>query len=119
MKHYSKPTKTSVGITSAIHYMENLYYKPLSLEEIAEHCRISKYALIKQFKHQLHTTPIQYLTNLRIRKAVHLLRDTNKTMDEIAQDVGFTSGNYFNKVFKKSCRRFCWQLPRQQKLCTG
>lgn len=89
-------------IKKAIKYMEDHSYKDLSVEEISEEINLSRYYFSKIFKKQLNVTPMQYLTQLRIKKATYLLMQTNKTINEIAMEVGFKNGNYFNKVFKKT-----------------
>lgn len=89
------------NLNKAIRFIEELYSSPISLEEIANHARISKYALIRLFNDHLQTTPIQYLTNLRIRKAAKLLHRSNKSIKQIAEEVGYADANYFNKAFRK------------------
>ena len=44
--------------------------------------------------------PKQYLQEARIRKAMTLLLNTGKSVEEIAAETGFSSGNYFGKVFR-------------------
>jgi AraC-like DNA-binding protein len=49
----------------------------------------------------MKVTPIQYLTQIRIRVSVQLLITSELSVSEIANQVGFRSSNYFSKVFKK------------------
>ena len=43
----------------------------------------------------------EYLTEVRIRKARHLLSHTDNTLEQIAADTGFQDKFYFTKVFKR------------------
>jgi two-component system response regulator YesN len=42
-----------------------------------------------------------YLIQIRIEKAKHLIRETRKTIQEVAYEVGYTDPSYFSKAFKK------------------
>ncbi|OAS89101.1 MULTISPECIES: AraC family transcriptional regulator [Metabacillus] len=90
------------NIKKAITFMEDYLDRDLTLEDISEESNLSRYYFSKIFKEQVKVTPMQYLTQLRIKKSTYLLLQTNKTINEIAIEVGFKNGNYFNKVFKKS-----------------
>lgn len=82
-------------------YFEKNYCLDLSLTEVAELFGISKYKLIRLFEKKVGTTPMNYLLQVRIREAVILLRASTDSIDTIAKKVGFSSSNYFSKVFKK------------------
>ncbi len=82
--------------------MKTHYNQPrISLDEIAEQANLSKFYFIKKFNEYMNTSPIEYLTKLRIERAFILLRDTDITVKEIACQVGYSDPNYFNKVFRK------------------
>ncbi|KWW21283.1 hypothetical protein AS888_16960 [Peribacillus simplex] len=88
-------------ILMAIQFMTTNYQEPLSLESIAKHAGLSKYYFTNKFQKYMKTTPIQFLTKIRIQKAMELLSITNKTIQEIATETGYDNANYFSKVFKK------------------
>lgn len=88
-------------ILMAIQFMTTRYQEPLSLESIAKHAGLSKYYFTNKFQKYMKTTPIQFLTKIRIQKAMELLSITNKTIQEIATETGYDNANYFSKVFKK------------------
>ena len=46
-------------------------------------------------------TPMNYITQWRILQAKELLKETQKTVGEIASDVGYQSEAAFNRVLKK------------------
>ena len=93
--------KYSNTILSAIHYLENNYPNPISVEETADKLGLTVSAYIKRFKKETGKTPNQYLLELRMRKARRLLRTTYHTVQEIAESVGIPDGNYFVKCFRK------------------
>lgn len=53
------------------------------------------------FREKTGMTLTDYITGERIRLAEKLLRETQKSISEIALDVGFTNTSYFIKIFKK------------------
>ncbi len=88
------------AVRSSIQYMNDHYHSPISLEQIAERAGLSKYHFNRLFTRTTGQAPIQHLTQLRLEKAVELIRSTNRPIEEIAGLVGYASGSYFAKVFK-------------------
>ncbi len=72
-----------------------------TLDSLAHMFHINKYKLIKEFKEFFFLPPMQYLLNLRLKKAQELLRLSNLKVSEIAQKTGFSNTNYFIHLFKK------------------
>jgi AraC-like DNA-binding protein len=56
---------------------------------------------MRVFRKATGQTPIEYLVRLRIQKAMELLRTTDRTITEIAMDVGFNDSNYFARQFRR------------------
>ncbi|WP_208591793.1 AraC family transcriptional regulator [Gracilibacillus suaedae] len=90
-----------VAISKAVSFMENNYAEDISLDDIVAASGLSKYHFTRLFSASINQTPVRYLTKVRIQHALDLLQNNEKTIDEIAQEVGFSSSNYFSKVFKK------------------
>jgi transcriptional regulator GlxA family with amidase domain len=44
---------------------------------------------------------MEYVMRIRLNKAKGLLRNTNKSIEEVAFECGFSSANYFGLIFKK------------------
>ncbi len=82
-------------------YIYRNYRNKLSLDNIAQAVFLSKYHLLHEFKKALGITPYEYIQQLRIDDAKRLLNITNKTVSEIAFEVGFESISQFNRTFKK------------------
>ena len=55
----------------------------------------------RTFREVLHTTPAEYLQNVRIQTACKLLIETQQSMTEIAQNCGLGSGSYFGAQFRE------------------
>ena len=74
----------------------------LDLENIAEYNNVTPNHLCKIFKKEMNTSPIQYLTQVRLNRSKHLLKTTDKQIKEIANLVGYRNAYYFSRLFKKS-----------------
>jgi AraC-like DNA-binding protein len=71
------------------------------LMTMAQLVGMSRTSFSNQFKALTGETPLNYLTQWRILQAKQLLIETNKSVGEIAEDVGYQSEAAFNRVFKK------------------
>lgn len=74
----------------------------LTLENIAEHVKLSPTYLCELFKSTTGQTINQYLNNCRIRHAQLLLQTTHMKIQEVALACGYSGSNYFIKAFKKA-----------------
>lgn len=88
-------------ITKAALFAQKNYDQPIGLDELVEASGLSKYHFTRLFHKTTNTTPLQYLTKIRIDRAIEALQKTDLTIDEIARMVGYANGNYFSKVFSK------------------
>lgn len=94
--------QTRTPISRIISYLEgNLSDNTITNEFLAKKMGISEVYLRKLFLSNLGCTPKQYILNLRIRKAKHLLSDSNYTVTEISEKCGFSSLYHFCRAFKK------------------
>jgi len=75
----------------------------MTLEAIGKLTGLSPFYISKSFKEQLGINYIDYLTECRIENAKRLMADPEKSLKEIAFEVGYRDPNYFSKVFKKTC----------------
>ena len=82
-------------------YIREHAHEDISLEAVAEQVRLSPFYVSKMFKEQFGANYIDYLTECRIDKAKQLLGDPDKSLKEIAFEVGYNDPNYFSRVFKK------------------
>lgn len=82
-------------------YIEENYNKDIRLDFLSLKYGISKYYLSHMFKEQYGTSVNNYIINMRITKAKHLLRFSDLSTTEIANRVGYEDVNYFIRSFKK------------------
>jgi AraC-like DNA-binding protein len=72
-----------------------------TVESLAEAAGMSRSAFAARFKELLGQTPLDYVTEWRMQKAIHLLPQRSKKLIEVAQSVGYESGAAFSKAFKR------------------
>lgn len=84
-------------------YIEAHYQEDLSLEQLADYVQLSPYYVSKLFKEEFQMSFIDYLTKCRIHAAKEFIRKGEKSIKEIAFEVGYHDPNYFSRVFKKVC----------------
>lgn len=83
-----------------IDYLENNYWRKVSLEEAARTVYLNPVYLSAIFKQETGCTFSEYLTLLRVEKAKKLLA-AQFSVKEVASKVGYADCNYFCRVFKK------------------
>lgn len=88
-------------IGEAIMYINRNLSTPISLNDAAAKCNMSISQFTRIFKKETGKTFLDFVTRKRIKQAKYLLKSTNKTMNEIAFEVGMDNSSYFTKVFKK------------------
>ena len=83
------------------HYIDHNYQAKISLDSLAENCSLSKYYLSHRFSKLYGKSPIAYLNEVRLNAAVDLLLNTNHSIEEISNSIGFSSTSYFSQSFQK------------------
>ena len=71
------------------------------ISRLAEKVGLNEFKLKLGFRELFKTSPYQYLIQLRLQQAKSLLEDTDLTINEIADSVGFKSYNGFSTTFKR------------------
>lgn len=97
-----KRSKTGTIIRRTLQLIEARYQQDLSLQMAADAVGISPAQLSLLFKEEVGETFIEYVTNMRIRHAVRLLVETDMTLAQITDEIGYTSVQQLFRVFKKS-----------------
>lgn len=88
-------------IRTVLEYIKNNYSRQISIDDMVDTIHISKYHFIRRFNRMMGVTPYNYLTNYRITMAKTMLRTTDKTVAEIAEECGFMDTSNFITKFKK------------------
>lgn len=88
------------NIADSIKYINEHFAEDIDLKKLAtiEHYNISYYT--EWFKNKMKVTPVEYIQDLRVKKAKELLLNTNLTILQISQMVGYEYNSSFTKVFK-------------------
>lgn len=87
---------------NACRYIQENYQRAdLSAEEVAGYLELSAPYFSRLFRESMGKTYIEYLTNIRIAWAEELLRTTDRSVEEIGQEAGFSAASYFIARFKK------------------
>ncbi len=84
---------------------QNLTDPAFGVEKLSRDMGLSRVQLYRKVQALLDMNVIDYLTEVRLKKAKHLLRESNKTMAEIADATGFSSPAYFTTFFKQHTQK--------------
>jgi YesN/AraC family two-component response regulator len=82
-------------------YMMEHYTQPIRIDDLASLIERTPNYVSTLFKDIMKQTPIEYLHQLRISAARELLLNTNKSIAQVAEELGFCDQAYFNRVYKK------------------
>ncbi len=93
--------KTSDVSKPAIEFMNKNYKRVFSMPEIAEAVGLSVSRFNEKFKEETGLTPADYLNRLRCDKAMEMLSSGKHSVTETSFNTGFSSTQYFAKVFRK------------------
>lgn len=83
-------------------YIDMHFKEPLTLAHLSEEAHMNKYYLSHAFKQEYGISPINYLISRRINESKYLLTETDLSMSQIAQLLGFSSLSYFSQSFRKT-----------------
>ncbi len=87
------------AIEKVINYLEDHFDQNVTIAELTRVASMSRSSLMREFVRLMGTSPMQYLINIRLDAASHLLREYKSSIMEIAFRVGFPSTCYFTRRF--------------------
>lgn len=82
-------------------WLEKHSAERIAIDEVAARFALSPRHLIRRFKDATGQTPVQYLQNLRLERAKHLLEASQENFERITQQVGYEDGSSFRRLFKE------------------
>jgi AraC family transcriptional regulator len=82
-------------------YVREHLGEEISVERLAQLVQLSPFHFSRVFKQATAMSPLQFVTRERITYAQQLIRETSRSLIEIALEVGYTSPSSFTKVFRR------------------
>jgi len=86
---------------AAVTYIHRNYAKAFTLAELSDSVNAAPSYVSRMFNRDVGESIPCYLTRIRIRNAARMLLETEKSVREIAQEVGFLGASYFGRIFKE------------------
>ena len=96
-----KPAHKRGELSAVKAWLDTHYTEKFSLDELAKQFFIDKFYLSKIFKEKYGITINTYISQKKITYAKQLLRFSDKTIEQIGDEVGISDTNYFTRLFKK------------------
>ncbi|MFI0239921.1 GlxA family transcriptional regulator [Streptomyces sp. NPDC016845] len=100
--HTPAPAPRGASFEPLLDWLRDHLDSELTLADIAARAGVSTRTLMRRFREQTGTTPLQWLHRARIRQAQHLLETTGHPVERIAAQVGFGSPTAFRDRFKRT-----------------
>ncbi len=88
-------------LVKALRFITENAANRISVDQIARAAGLSRRVLEKRFRTHLNCSPYEEVRRAKIEIAKNALRETNLTIEQIAETVGMVSGNYLSQTFKK------------------
>ncbi|QJD87116.1 helix-turn-helix transcriptional regulator [Cohnella herbarum] len=96
------PANTNEFSNKVNSYIRNHLQSEITLAELANLVHLHPNYFIKYFKKYFNVTPIEYVNTVRLQMAAKsLIHDPHKSIERIADEVGFNDYRYFSRLFKK------------------
>ncbi len=109
----AQQTESNKYVRMAKNYVKIHYKEDISLESISDEIGISMYYLSRLFKEELGINFLEYLTDVRINRAIELLNLGEYSIKELALQVGYQNHTYFCKIFKKKTGKTVGEFRRK------
>ena len=93
-----KPSKECAAVR---HYIDNHFKENINLDMLSELVHVNKYYMVHSFTKEYGISPINYLISRRIEESKYLLSDTDHSLSQISDMLGFSSPSYFSQSFRR------------------
>ena len=94
-EQYSDPVR------KALNYIDFHYMEPLTLDSVARQFSVNKNYLSTRFHKEVGVTVTEYINRIRVQRSLKLLSASSASMQDIAEQCGFSDANYFSRTFRK------------------
>lgn len=85
----------------ALDFVEENYNNSITLSDMASHSCCSEYHFSRLFKKITGYSPYEYIVKYRVNKAKNLLKNTDKSVEDISECIGFGSPSNFIRTFRE------------------
>jgi AraC-like DNA-binding protein len=89
-------------VEKAVQAMHEDCARQWTLSALASLSGLSRTGLAERFRKSMGNTPLNYLRMVRMQKAISLLSESERSLEQIAQEVGYQDAFSFSKVFKRT-----------------
>ncbi|MNI17841.1 HTH-type transcriptional activator Btr [compost metagenome] len=96
------PTDSIQAVERSIAYLEDHYIEPITVELLSQQAGVRRWEYSSIFQDITGYKPLDYLTEVRMKRAKELLMLSNAPLRDIAHRVGFKDEYYFNRRFRQS-----------------
>ncbi len=97
-----KTARSGYVIGMAVDYIKKHCNKDISLGEVAEYVNLNPSYLSRIFKEETGTQFVEYVRKVKMELAKELLKNTNKKIYGICEELGYQNVQYFSTIFKNS-----------------
>ena len=108
----SRPSQSAYALTDHLHHSDNVVQsferwaranltRPFSLDDAAKAVGASKRTIARRMHTVLGRSPLSYFQSLRVERAVHLLKTSNASVDEVAERVGYAEGSTLRSLLRR------------------
>jgi AraC-like DNA-binding protein len=85
--------------------VEQHAFERIRVVDLAAELGVSPFTFFRQFRHDVGTTPLAYIAELRFAQAEQLLTRSRLPVEEVARRVGFEDAAYFSRFFRRRAGR--------------
>ncbi|MBE0654262.1 MAG: helix-turn-helix domain-containing protein [Bacteroidales bacterium] len=100
--HYNSEDMDRIG--KVYEFINQNYFNPISLKDVADIANLSKNAFCRYFKKHTGKTFLDFLTSFRLGKACKYLEGNELSVKEVCYMTGFANLSNFNRKFKEKIR---------------
>ena len=108
-------TVGDLDVVAAVRFIRENAFSGIGVDDVANHVTVSYSTLNRRFHRVLSRSIHDEIARVRIHRARELLVETNMTLAQISQLVGFRHQEYFGKIFKSSVGMTPGQYRRETK----
>lgn len=88
-------------IQEAVSFIQQNFQNPITVEEVADVCKLNRSYFSKLFKETMGCTPQEFIIRLRLTKAAEMMKTTNASIGDISLHCGYPNQLHFSQAFKK------------------